>query len=204
MFSAISNFHHDCRIMKRTACASGPQGAWRSRVQSREQCQHHARCVVPCQVSAAISRRYRMRSAVRADPATTMAPVVMIAHMATPGGRTCYRPNSRSSTTADRAPDDCAAHRAASRRALRERNPRRELSLPAPGKRTTIESEGSDTPQNVQFLTVARPESSQDYRRSPLPAKRPTILFALLSNATTMSLQSTLFSVRWSRMDVSL
>jgi hypothetical protein len=26
MFSAISNFHHDCRIMKRTACASGPQG----------------------------------------------------------------------------------------------------------------------------------------------------------------------------------
>jgi len=44
----------------------------------------------------------------------------MIAYMATPGGRTCYRPNSRSSTTADRAPDDCAAHRAASRRALRE------------------------------------------------------------------------------------
>ena len=74
------------------------------------------------QVSAAISRRYRMRSAVRADPATTMAPVVMATHMPpTPRGRTCDRPNSRSSTTADRAADDCAAHRAASRRALRER-----------------------------------------------------------------------------------
>jgi hypothetical protein len=63
-----------------------------------------------------------MRSAVRADPATTMAPVVVVTHMPpTPSRRTCYRPNSRSSTTADRAADDCAAYRAASRRALRER-----------------------------------------------------------------------------------
>jgi hypothetical protein len=46
----------------------------------------------------------------------------MAAHMPpTPGGRTCYRPNSRSSATADRAADDGAAHRAASRRTLRER-----------------------------------------------------------------------------------
>jgi hypothetical protein len=39
----------------------------------------------------------------------------------TPRGRTCDRPNSRSSTTADRASDDCAAYRAASRRTLRQR-----------------------------------------------------------------------------------
>jgi hypothetical protein len=39
----------------------------------------------------------------------------------TPRGRTCDRPNSGSSTTADRASDDCAAYRAASRRTLRER-----------------------------------------------------------------------------------
>jgi hypothetical protein len=38
---------------------------------------------------------------------------------------------------------------------------------------------------------------------SPLLAKRPTVLFARLLNATTMSLQSTLLSVRWSAMDVS-
>jgi hypothetical protein len=43
------------------------------------------------------------------------------AHAADSSGRTRDRPNSRSSTTADRAADDCAAHRAASRRALRER-----------------------------------------------------------------------------------
>jgi hypothetical protein len=122
VFLAISSFHHDCRIMKRTACAFGPQRAWRPRVQSREQCQHRARCVVPCQVSAAISRRYRMRSAVRADPATTMAPVVMATRMPpAPRGRTCDRPNSRSSTTANRASEDGSAHRAASRRTLRER-----------------------------------------------------------------------------------
>jgi hypothetical protein len=39
----------------------------------------------------------------------------------TPRGRTCDRPNSRSSTTADRASDDRAAYRAASRRTLRQR-----------------------------------------------------------------------------------
>jgi hypothetical protein len=36
-------------------------------------------------------------------------------------GRTCDRPNSGSSTTANRAADDCSAYRAASRRTLRER-----------------------------------------------------------------------------------
>jgi hypothetical protein len=63
-----------------------------------------------------------MRSAVRADPATTMAPVVVATRMPPAAcGRTCDRPDGRSSTTADRPADDCAAHRAASRRALCER-----------------------------------------------------------------------------------
>jgi hypothetical protein len=35
-------------------------------------------------------------------------------------GRTCDRPDGSSSPTADRAADDCAAHRAASHRALCE------------------------------------------------------------------------------------
>ena len=74
------------------------------------------------QVSAAISRRYRVRSAVRADPATTVAPVVVVTHMPpAPSGRTCDRPDSGSSTTANRASDDCSFYRAASCRALRER-----------------------------------------------------------------------------------
>src|ERR1700730_7373667 len=91
-------------------------------------------------------------------------------------------------------------------------HPSRELSLPAPGKTTTVESDASGTPQNVQFLTVARqiPRRTKKRfdkmrcRRSPLFAKRPTVLFARVLNATTMSLQSTLLSVRWSTMDVSL
>jgi hypothetical protein len=45
--------------------------------------------------------------------------------MPAPRGRTCDRPNSSSSTTADRASDDCTAYRAASRRTLRERIGRR-------------------------------------------------------------------------------
>ena len=108
------------------------------------------------QISTAISRSYRMRSAVPADPTTTMAPVVMAARMPpTPRGRTCDRPDGRSSTTADRAADDCAVHRAASGRALCERICQRDGCCEHQ-KTTTIESDASGTPQNVRFLTVAR------------------------------------------------
>jgi hypothetical protein len=41
-------------------------------------------------------------------------------------------------------------------------------------------------------------------RRSPLLAKRPTILFERLLKATMMALQSTPLSVRWPTMNVSL
>jgi hypothetical protein len=44
--------------------------------------------------------------------------------------------------------------------------------LPAPGKTTTVESDASGTPQNVQFLAIA-PDSSQgekEIRQNALPS----------------------------------
>jgi hypothetical protein len=90
----------------------------------------------------------------------------------TPRGRTCDRPDGSSSTTADRAADDCAAHRAASRRALCERIRQRDCRC---------QQQEKQQPQNPMHRALRKtlisygcaPHSTQDenkIRRNALPS----------------------------------
>jgi hypothetical protein len=97
----------------------------------------------------------------------------------TPRGRTCDRPNSGSSTTADRASDDCAAYRAASRRTLRVRIRQRNYRRQRQEKQQRWNPMHQGTPQNLARQIPHRTKRRFDKmrrRRSSLLAKRPTIL----------------------------
>jgi hypothetical protein len=131
----------------------------------------------------------------------------------TPRGRTCDRPNSRSSTTADRASDDCATYRAASRRTLRQRirqgnyrDQRQEKQQRENPMHRVLLKTFDFSRLRAELLTGQKRDSTKcvAVSLSPHLAKRLTILFARLLNATMMLLQSTLLSVRWPTMDVSV
>jgi hypothetical protein len=118
----------------------------------------------------------------------------------TPSGRTCDRPDGRSSTTADRAADDCAAYRAASRRTLRQRirqgnyrdqrqekqqreNPMHRLLLKTfDYSRLPAELLTGQKRDSTKCVAVSL-SLSLFFFLSPHPAKRLTILFARLLNA---------------------
>jgi hypothetical protein len=152
---------------------SSPLTGLSSRSQARSGVRAGGCTAVGEQISAAISRRHRMRSAVRADPATTMAPVVVATRMPPAAcGRTCDRPDGRSSTTADRPADDCAAHRAASRRALCERIRQRDCRCQHQEKQQPSNPMHRALLKTLDFLRSAL-HSSQDeneIRHNALPS----------------------------------